>query len=121
MSSNQTFRGVVPLEQGAKIHEFDTTTVTSGSSVDVASHTVTAGKILKLTQVDVSCSVEGLAEVFAGATRIAVLRIGNANKNATQSWSPTKSIAAGVILKVTFTAIEDTGPEVEALIQGAEF
>lgn len=118
-NATQTFRGVVSLEQGTKIHEFDTASTTDSVSVDVASHTVAAGKILKLTQVDVSSSVEGLAEVFDGATRIGVLRIGAAQKNPTLFFNPSRDIAASATIKVAFTGCK-TGGDVEALIQGSE-
>ncbi len=118
-NATQTFRGVVSLEQGTKVHEFDTASTTDSVSVDVASHTVGASSTLRLTQVDVSCSVEGLAEVLVGATRIGVLRLGAGGKNATLFFNPSRDVASSATIKVAFTGCK-TGADVEALIQGSE-
>jgi len=119
-NTTQTFRGSPGLENGDKVHKLGTAATIVSTSVDVSTYTVTAGTTLKLSRIDISSSTSGLAEVFEGATRIGVLRIGAGNKNATLEYVPSKDIAASTVVKVTFTAATSTGKDVEAMIQGSE-
>lgn len=118
--STQTFRGVVNLETGDKIHEFDTTTSNAGSSVDVVSYTVTAGAELKLTKVTGTCSKAGVYELFEGLTKVDELRSSAAQKNVIFEYRPTKDVAAGVVVKLTFTQDSGSAATVSGMIQGAE-
>lgn len=120
MSTTQTFRGLSSLEKGDKVHKLGTTASNAGSPVDVVTHTVNVSKVLKLTRINVSCSKAGLYEIFENAVRIGVLRTSAAQKSEELTFEPVKDVAAGVVIKVTFTQASGSSADVEALIQGSE-
>ena len=74
-----------------------------------------------LSQVIVTCRVEGIFEVKAGTTVIGSGRTGAASPQAKFEWDPSRPVAAGVTVVVNFTA-RAGGPAttVEAYLQASD-
>jgi hypothetical protein len=91
------------------------------TAVDVATFTVPVGKKRILTQVFCSSPISGRMDMLEDSTIIGTARITSGKTDAFFSWLPYREIAAGVVVKMQFTArVGAPAGTVQGYIQSSE-
>lgn len=82
----------------------DTADTTPGTAQNLCSNTIPAGTKRYLVTASLACRSDGVFDVYAGSDKIGSGRTGAACPNVGFVWNPVRPIAAGVVVKIVFTA-----------------
>ena len=94
---------------------------TPGVEQTLIADTVAASTIRAMSNVVVSCRAEGIVLIKAGGAIIGSGRTGPAHPVSLFTWSPKRDVAAGVEIKVLFTARSASAANsVEAYVQASD-